>query len=155
LETRAIFYQEQSEIQAIVEEEGHCKLPEKHRKIFYSRTRQYFRIASCVRDRHTTLHNILAYSLKRNAACISRICEGESNENLKYLYVYKYKLLRFSFDSPPYVLKILICAIIVRLQNRQPTNSDSIPGKGKPFLSYPKRPYRAWSLPWLLQNGPW
>jgi len=28
--------------------------------------------------------------------------EGESNENPKYLY--KYKLLRFSFDSPSYNL---------------------------------------------------
>ena len=25
--------------------------------------------------------------------------EGDSNENLKYLYLHKYKLLRFSFDS--------------------------------------------------------
>ena len=135
LETRANLDQGQSEIYAIAEEEGHCKQPEKHRKPFYSRPRQHFHIASRVRDTHTTLHNILAYSLKRNAACISRIYDGESNENLKYLYVYKYKLLRFSFDSPQYVLKILICATIVRLQNIQPTNSSSIPGKGKPFLS--------------------
>jgi len=52
-------------------------------------------------------------------------------------------------------LKILIGAKIVRLQNRQPTNTGSIPGKGNPFLSYPKRPDRPWDLPRLLHNGLW
>jgi len=28
--------------------------------------------------------------------------EGQSNENLKYLYIFKYILLRFSFVSPSY-----------------------------------------------------
>jgi hypothetical protein len=53
------------------------------------------------------------------------------------------------------ILKILIGAIIVRLQNRQPKNNGSIPGKGKPFLSYPRPPDRAWGLPRLLHNGLW
>jgi len=34
------------------------------------------------------------------------IYEGESNENLKYLHIIKYKLLRFSFDSPSYNIRI-------------------------------------------------
>ena len=30
--------------------------------------------------------------------------EGESKENIKHLYLYKYKLLRFSFDPPSHIL---------------------------------------------------
>jgi len=46
-----------------------------------------------------------------------KIYEGESNENLKYLYIITYTLLRFSFESPSY-----ICVNFMQLVQRTRRN---------------------------------